>query len=225
MSHLQHYLSNCLLRVRHLYSIVIALNRVYVKLTIHGISGGFFVKVLKENLGTIMMCLFELLVGILLLIDPVGFTTAIIIAAGLALLVIGFVFIVKYFRTEAAEAAKRQYFAKGLVAVFAGAFCAAKSYWFVATFPILTILYGAVILLTGLGKIQMTVDIIRLKKKKWFLAAISAVLAIICGGIILVSPFTTTAVLWVFTGISLIIEAIFDVITLIFGAGSKGETE
>ena len=39
-------------------------------------------KFLKRNANVILICLFEVLIGILLLVDPIGFTSAIIIAFG-----------------------------------------------------------------------------------------------------------------------------------------------
>ena len=48
-------------------------------------------KFLKNNLGGIAMCLLELLVGALLLINPAGFTSGIIMGAGLVLILIGIV--------------------------------------------------------------------------------------------------------------------------------------
>lgn len=176
---------------------------------------------LITNFGGILMCLFEVLVGILLLMNPVGFTSGIIIGAGLFFVVSGLVSIATYFRTEPEEAAKRQTLVKGLVALLAGVFCAFKSEWFIVTFPVLTLIYGVVILITGLGKVQWMVDAIRLKKGKWFLAAISALLSIVCGVVIITSPFSSTAVLWMFTGISLIIEAIFDVVVLFLSNKDK----
>lgn len=169
----------------------------------------------KTIINSIFLCLFEILIGILLLINPLRFTSLIIVSAGFILLVIGQVSIIKYFRLEAKEAALSQSLVKGLVALLAGGFCICKSGWFVATFPILTVVYGISILFTGLGKIQMTVDMLRAKLQKWFLAAISAVITIVCAVVILKSPFTSTTMLWMFTGITLIIESILDIITLI----------
>lgn len=74
-----------------------------------------------------------------------------------------------------------------------------------------------VILITGLTKLQWMVDIIRMKRRRWFLATISAAVSILCGIVIITSPFSTTAVLWVFIGISLIVEAVFDILAAIFG--------
>ena len=89
------------------------------------------------------------------------------------------------------------------------------------TFPVLTLVYGVVILLTGLTKLQWMVDIIRMKRRRWLLAAVSAAISILCGVVIITSPFSTTAVLWAFTGISLIMEAVFDMISAIFGNREK----
>ena len=74
-----------------------------------------------------------------------------------------------------------------------------------------------VILITGLTKLQWMVDIIRMKRRRWFLATISAAVSILCGIVIITSPFSTTAVLWVFIVISLIVEAVFDILAAIFG--------
>lgn len=169
----------------------------------------------KGNFSSILMCLFEIAVGILLLIDPVGFTVGILVAAGILLVVVGIVHVVRYFKADAAEAATGQYLTKGLIALVAGVLCAVKSHWFVITFPALTLLYGIVVLATGLGKIQFMADMLRQKSKKWFFALISAGVSVACGIVILCDPFASTAVLWIFTGICLIVESVIDLITLI----------
>lgn len=180
-------------------------------------------KFLKSNFSGIVMCLFEVLVGILLLMNPIGFTSGIIIGVGVIFMVMGLESVIQYFRTNPEEAMKSQLLLKGLILLLLGGFCALKSGWFVITFPVLTLIYGVVILISGLAKIQWIVDIIRMKKQKWFLAGISALISIVCGVVVISSPFSSTAVLWVFTGVSLIVEAVFDVVAVIFGnkAGSN----
>ena len=93
---------------------------------------------------------------------------------------------------------------------------------FIVTFPALTIIYGVVVFLTGLGKVQLTADMLRRKSKKWFLAIISAVISIACAAVILNNPFTSTAVLWMFTGITLIVESVIDLVTLIISGKEQG---
>lgn len=176
---------------------------------------------LKRGLGGILMSLIELMIGILLLINPVGFTSGIIVAFGIVMMLWGLANIVKYFRTEAEEAAAKQLLATGLAKALIGAFCAFRSYWFVATFPVLTLLYGVAILFVGLRKVQWMADMLRLKRKKWFLALISAAVSLICGVVIITSPFSSTAVLWMFIAIGLIAEAVCDMIAAIWGNNEK----
>ena len=180
-------------------------------------------KNLKSSLNGVLLCLFEIVVGVLLLINPIGFTTGIITTAGIVLLIVGLISVIKYFRIEAKEAATGQYLMKGLVELLFGVFCIFKSHWFIATFPALTLIYGVVVLLTGLGKVQMTFDMIRAKNKKWLFAAISAALSLVCAVVILNNPFTSMSILWMFTGITLIVEAIFDIIALVVSRSGKTE--
>lgn len=169
----------------------------------------------------IILSLCEVIVGILLLVNPVGFTTGILIFLGLVLLILGVTNVVQYFRATPQRAAIEQKMSRGLLEILVGLFLVLKSGWFLATFPILTILYGIGTLLTGITKVQWTVDQIRLKMKKWFWTALGAVLTIVCAVIILCNPFSSTAVLWTFIAVILIVEAAIDIIAAIF---SKEET-
>ena len=166
-------------------------------------------------LGEVLVCVFEILVGILLLVNPIGFTSGIIIAAGLALGLMGLSSIIAYFRTEAEIAAQGQMLLKGMILLLAGVFCGFNSHWFVATFPILTLIYGIICLLLGLSKVENATDAIRLKNPRWYIAAINAAISLICAVIILNDPFTTTTLLCTFTGIALIAEAVLDAATAI----------
>ena len=179
---------------------------------------------LKRNLGSVAMSLAEIIIGILLLVNPVAFTSGIIVAFGLVLMIVGISTTIKYFRTEPEEAAVSQILVTGLLELLGGTFCAFNSHWFIATFPVLTLVYGVVILVTGITKLQWTVDIIRMKRSKWFWMAISAAISILCGITVIANPFSTTAVLWMFIGISLIVDAVFDMIGGIFGNREKRET-
>lgn len=172
-------------------------------------------KILKQNGSVIILCIAELVIGILLLINPIGFTSGIIIVLGIALLVNGLINTVKYFMTNAAEAARQQLLMQGLTALLAGGFCVLNPNWFIVTFPVIALLYGVAILVAGIGKIQMTADMIRLKINKWFLGAISALISIVCAVVIISNPFASTVALWVFAGATLIVEAVFDAIVLI----------
>lgn len=182
-------------------------------------------KALKQNGNTIVMFLIETVVGILLLVDPLKFTSGIIIISGIALMICGLVSAIQYFRSAPQEAAVGQLLAKGIIFLLAGAFCTFDSEWFIVTFPIIAILYGIGILLMGIGKLQTSVDLLRLKNKKWWWSAISAAISVLCALVIILNPFTTTVVLWQFTGISLLVEAVFDIITLVVSRKNNVDAE
>lgn len=180
---------------------------------------------LKRNISSMAMSLAEIVTGILLLVNPVSFTSGIIIAFGIVLMLAGVGTIIKYFRTEPEEAAVGLILVKGLLELLGGAFCAFHSRWFLATFPVLTLVYGVVILVAGITKLQWTVDIIRMKRSKWLWMAISAAISILCGISVIISPFCTTTVLWMFIGITLIVDAVFDMLGGIFGNRKKQAAE
>ncbi len=179
-------------------------------------------KSLKENVAGIVLSLFELVVGVLLLVNPVGFTVGIIMVAGIVLILLGLIDVARYFRTSVDEAVLGQMLTKGLLSLLVGIFCVWKTEWFIVTFPVLTILYGVLLLVAGISKIQLTVDMLRWKSKKWFWAAISAAVSIVCAIVILRSPFSTTAVLWMFIGASLIVEGILDIVAMVAGKKTEG---
>ena len=169
----------------------------------------------KRNIGGIIMCLFELLAGILLLINPVMVTSGIVVVLGIVLLIIGLLGVISYFRMEPEEAAMKQILAKGLAVSAAGLFCIVQYQWFVESFSILAILYGVIILMMGFTKIQWAVDLLRMKKEKWFLAAAGALMSVVFAVVILVNPFHSTKFLWIFVGVSLILEAAVDIMALV----------
>jgi len=173
-------------------------------------------KTLKNNALAIVVLLFELVVGILLLVEPEEFTTLIVMICGIVLLASGVMEVIRYFREQPETAEKEQTMAKGLCMLLGGGFCLLRTNWFVETFTVLTAVYEAKILLAGLVKVQWTVDMLRLKLQSWYIAAITAVVTLACGVVVLLNPFASLKVLWMFMGIALLVEAAADVVTLVF---------
>ena len=174
----------------------------------------------NSNTFSLWASVIEVFIGILLLINPVAFTSSIIIVAGVVLIIVGIDQVIQYFRAEAQEAALSSNLTKGILCILFGLFCTFKSKWFIATFPVITLVYGVVILATGIGKLQKAIDMSRLKLSYWYVALISAILTLVFSVLIICNPFTSTAVLWTFTGVTLIIEAVFDVLAYIFAKKS-----
>ncbi len=170
-----------------------------------------------RNMGNILACIVEIIIGILLLINPVGFTVGIIMTLGIVLAIMGISNIVGYFRATPEEAAQSNGLVKGLLLVGGTCVCLFKTQWLIAAFPLITVFYGIMILITGISKLQWAVDLLRLKQKYWYMDLIGAVLSVFFAAVILMNPFTSTGVLWTFIAISLIVEAILDILTFIFG--------
>lgn len=174
---------------------------------------------MKKNLSVILLGIAEILVGILLLVNPVGLTTWIIMALGIVLTVVGVVNVIQYFRAPAAEAAVKKSLSVGILLIMFGLWCVIRNEWFVALFPLLTTLYGIGILVSGVVKVQWAADLFRLKTGRWGWMALSAAVTLVCAVIILAHPFSTTAALWMFIGITMILEAVIDIASVFFKTG------
>lgn len=172
------------------------------------------IKQIKENPAVVLMSLCEIVVGVLLLVDPIRFTSGIIAALGVLLTLLGALSVVRYFMTEARQAAKERRFAKGLFLLCSGLFCMLRNDWFIATFPALTSLYGAGLLLVGFVKVQRAVDLLRMKRGIWFTAAIGAGISLLAAVLILINPFQSALVLWILIGAALLLDAASDLLSI-----------
>lgn len=170
--------------------------------------------VFRGKTGSILTCIIEIVVGVLLLINPVGFTSGIIIGAGVLLALGGVLSIVRYFMVKPEIAMQKQLMFKGLTVILAGAVCITKYDWFLNAFPLLTVLYAGAMLVLAAAKLQKMADLRRMNLPRWYLPGISAVLAAVLAAIILINPFGAVAAVWTFVAISLIAEAIVEIITI-----------
>lgn len=178
-------------------------------------------KKIKEHLPTLILCAIELVVGVLLLVNPLQFTEGIIRALGICLVLYGASNAAGYFHMPPEEAAMQQKLAIGVGAILLGVFCVFRSGWFMVTFPVLSILYGLFILVSGIGKVQWAVDLFRLGRKFWFLAGINAAVSLICAAAILYNPVEAVTFMWILTAIVLLIAGALDLCTVFFGQKEK----
>ena len=164
--------------------------------------------------GSIVTCILEIVVGVLLLINPVGFTSGIIVGSGVLLCLGGLLSIVRYFMMKPELAMQKQLLFKGLLALMGGAVCITKYDWFLGAFPLLTVIYAIAMLVLAAGKLQKMADLKRLGLPRWYMPGLSAALAAVLAVIILVNPFGAVTAVWTFVAVSLIAEAIMEIITI-----------
>ena len=168
----------------------------------------------RRYLRDIITALFLIVVGILLLINPVAFAMGLVKLAGVFLVVLGALRIVRYFRTDPETAAKGQDFFIGLIAILGGLFCIFFTGWFLSAFTTLAVIYGLLQLLLGFSKVQRTVDFLRMDLSLWYLPACSALIYLVFGFIIVLNPEMTLINVWVFTGVTMIVEGIITAVCL-----------
>ena len=168
----------------------------------------------RRYLRDIITALFLIGVGILLLINPVAFAMGLVKLAGVFLVVLGALRIVRYFRTDPETAARGQDFFIGLIAILGGLFCIFFTGWFLSAFTTLAVIYGLLQLLLGFSKVQRTVDFLRMELSLWYLPASSALIYLVFGFIIVLNPEMTLINVWVFTGVTMILEGIITAVCL-----------
>ncbi len=166
----------------------------------------------KGRTGSIVLCAIEIIVGILLFINPVGFTSSIIIGAGVLMVLAGIACGVRYFLSKPESGMMRQLLFKALVLGMAGIVCITKYGWFLTAFPLLTVLYAGWMLVVAAMKTQQMADMLRMKTGRWYMPGIAAALAAVLGLIILVNPFGAVNAVWMFVAISLIAEAVVELV-------------
>ena len=177
------------------------------------------------NIRKAIICLCELAAGVLLWMNPQLLTMGIVYVLGGGLVILGIWDMISYFRTEALQAAKEQKIFSGLLKLGVGAACLIKAKGVVSALPALTVLYGIILLIVSAQKIQWSVDMKRMKKKYWHLAAVSGVVSLGFAAITMLNPFRTMELLWQILGVVLGIEAVADGVILALSNISVKPTE
>ena len=182
-------------------------------------------KFLRENWSSLLMILFLIVVGILVLVNPDLYTTIIIRVVGVLLTLLGIYDIVKYFRSDPMEAAKGSGFYSGVMMVTAGGFCIFSLNTLKSVFPMMAVLYGIFQIVLGYRKLQHMVDALRMKLPLWWLQAISVGISLLFGYLIALNSGMTLMSIWVFTGITMIIEGVFDAASMFVTFRNRARNE
>ena len=173
---------------------------------------------------SLMLAVCELLLGILLLVNPVGLTSFVITALGVIVLILGALHLYQYIRLPREEAAKTWKLAIGTGLLAIGISVIVNQPWMVEMLGTLTTLYGIITLAAAFMKLQITVDALRGKRPYWYLMAISFLMTAVLATLLFVGTFAESAV-WIMTGIILILLAVLDVVYFILGRRKKEKEE
>ena len=155
------------------------------------------------------MAALYIIFGLILLIVPdvsnriIGYTLAVVS------IMLGSYYVVNYLKTDSIIAFHHQDLTLGLGLLALGIF---MLYDPEAPGEFLGSLWGIALILGGLAKIQMSVDMLRMKKPDWWWSAIGAVIAILLGILALCNAVGVGETLIRFEGAALLVEGIMDII-------------
>ena len=169
---------------------------------------------LKEHSANLGLIVCEVVIGILLLISPVTAAFYILVTGGI-LLVIAAVFTLRaYLISDIGKAKQEHSLFKGMIELAVGLITVLKTNWIVDRFPGLPTLYGLVILLSGILKMEFAINSLRTKCDNILWLGIDSAATIVTALLIVLNVFPSEKFLWIFMGIALIIQAILGALAI-----------
>ena len=154
-----------------------------------------------------------IVLGVLLVAFPGISALIICYIIGAVLCVLGLIRIVGYFRIERDFAFASFGLVRGGVLLLLGILVLVRPQLLSA---LLTVVFGIVLFVDGVLKIQYAIDMLRLRASGWWLVLVCALLMCVLGIVALCDPFATALALMTFIGISLIVDGIMDLATIIY---------
>lgn len=170
----------------------------------------------KNLIPTIIMLIFELVIGVLLIINGEKVTQVVFILFGVLMLICG-----SLLRSRNGGELSMSQLVLSIILIGIGAFFIAASGSVMSVVSSFTLIIGIIMAFNGILKLVEFFTIRRAGSVAWF-AAVGAIVTIILGLVIAFNPFGATQVMWTVNGILIIVSAVFDIISLIiFGAAMK----
>ena len=183
-------------------------------------------KNLKNNIPVMLLILFEITVGILLLVNPEAFTAAVITCFGIVLLAIGIVYLIRFIREKKeSDKASILTLVLAVISLAVGCVCAFLTNRVMGLFAVVAVVYGVILIVSGIYKAKTYFDMKQENLPVSVITLVSAILSIVLGIVIVVNPFTATNFLWFFAGISLIVEAVVDFVAVIMNVKPKKQAD
>lgn len=153
-----------------------------------------------------------LILGVLMMIFPEKSGDIICIAVGLILGIWGLVRLITYFASGKIESF-------GSFALVQGTALLGFGILFIINPGILKAFLSAALAITlivsGVMKLQYAVDFLRLKAKFWYISLLGAVISITLGAMVFFNPFSAAKWLMLFIGISLTVNAVWDIVSVV----------
>lgn len=154
-----------------------------------------------------------ILIGIFIIVFPEGSGNILCRIIGGALTVLGVIHAVSYFSGERTEVFGSFALVQGAALIGFGVYFLIKPEFLAS---ILTVCFAIILLVGGVMKLQYGADLARLEASGWWFEIAGAVLMVIFGIVSLVNPFPAAATLMMFIGIAVLINGIWDLISVLY---------
>ncbi len=186
-------------------------------------------KNLKTMLPSILFILFELAFGILLISSPKQLTKTVLICFGIVLLIIGFIYLIRFFKErKSAEGEKVNYLTMpfAVIALAAAVFCILYALLAHEPQKFATLIYGAIFIVVGAYKLKNYDDDKKAGVSTSFITLISGVLSVVLGIAVIVlyaMGSMKSSLLLLLAGIAMIVEAVLDMAAIAMAKPKKAE--
>ncbi len=166
----------------------------------------------------VLVILFEIAVGLMLLIDPVGFTNSVVIILGILFLVLCVICLISFIRAKKNEESGTLSLIGAIVLLIIGVVFTFFSQAILTLIVALSLIYGIILFVFGINKIVYFFAAKNQDMTASWLNLLGGILALILGVVIVIYPKDATEVLWTIAGIAMLLEAVIDIITVIHTA-------
>ncbi|MDD2958250.1 MAG: DUF308 domain-containing protein [Lachnospiraceae bacterium] len=159
----------------------------------------------------VIISVFYVIAGIVLLFWPAMSIALFCRALGIGMLVIGLTHIVIYFTKDHMMNIMQMDLVIGVVCVAFGAFLLLHPDFVEIALPFAM---GILLLIGAITKLQNAIDLKRLMVKHWYIVLVFAVILMILGAILIYNPFSGQ-VLLIYIGVSLILDGLLNIISML----------
>ena len=168
-------------------------------------------KNLKLHLPLLILILFQLAAGILIFVNRESFTKGIFIFLGVVSLVIGLLYLIRFFKERKLEV--RTSYITIVIAVLsllAGIFFAIFSFFLIEKLTeVAFIIFGVTLIVFGVYKAKNYNDTRKAGAPSPAMHLLSAIISVVLGVFFIIHPFERS-VIWTILGVALIVMAVID---------------
>lgn len=166
-------------------------------------------KEMKWNL--ILTACICIVAGLILIFFPEITAKTLALALAIFLLGLGLVRVITYFARDPQLGLFQYDLVMGLIYILAGLFILFRTNEIISLIPFLL---GFVVTISGILKLQNSINLLRVKDRMWPIILVLAALNIIFGVVLLLNPFEAATTLIILLGIALLYSGLSDLITV-----------